>query len=328
MSIFADDTLTQGQRLVWFAVRDLASDGKAPDNCSHIAGHMDSARAHVSRALRALEDAGWLTRENGLLTLHETPKDQGESTVDRDSQARDRDSQSRDSQSRKGFPAPPFVFPQESTFNPLSPSHLTPSQQGGDADATPTWGRRWAKEHAWGAEPLPDDHPAQWDYHPGDWRWEAGNYVLGKLQTHDLLNTHYRRRLSGSVEGRPDWREGKIASEWADTFRLLVEQDGWQREEVAITMQWLFETDNWWRKNRVVQSAAALRKTDDDGTTKFDKILQSALADYEQQKRKQTDPDAIREGFQADDERDPEPAGSPGDALPREPEVAPGDFVW
>jgi len=326
MSIFQDESLTQGQRLVWFAIQELASGDLCRLGPSEIADHMGSARAHVSRCIQVLSDRGWIERtESGSLVPVEEPDNAGaeedEGAV-RDSQSRNRDSESRDSQSRKGFPAPPFPSPQERiSFNPPSPSHLTLSQEVGDADATPLWVQQFMEHLSWQAKPLPDDHPARWDYLPGDWRWEAGMHSLSQMCRFGCLNTHYRKRL---LDGE---HPGKIAAEWGDVFRKLAELDGWKREEVALTMKWLWETDNWWRQKGVVQSAASLRRKDDEGTMKFDKILQSAISDYEQRKRKRTDPDAIRQGFEpgGGDGQSSRPAG---DSVPAQPKVAPGDFTW
>lgn len=332
MSIFQDDALTQGQRLVWFALREMAVSGTAPNNCSAIAEHMDSARSYVSRTLQTLDRLGWISREPQMIHIHESVSDRSEdvhtcdsNTQNRDSQTRNRDSQERDSQTRKGFPSPPLVSPQESiSFNPLSEPHPILSQRGGESDDSPSWWQTLLKP-IWNAEPLPDDHPALWEFSPGDWRWEAGDYVLRQLREHDMLNSHYSRRLDEGC------RPGKIASEWADTFRLLKEQDGWSREEIGITMQWLFETDNWWRKNRTIQSAASLRRKGSDGTTKFDKILQSALSDYEQRQQQQTTREEIEQGWdqaieeveeQLGDELDRSGSADPsGDAIPRQPSV-------
>jgi len=327
MSVFQDSTLTQGERLVWFAVRELAAGGLCRAGPSGIADHMESARAHVSRCIRALADRGWIERtESGALVPVDDPELSDSEPCGngsgRDSESRNRDSQSRSAERSKGFPAPPFVFPQERiSFNPLSESHPTLSQvvevESADADRPP-WTRRLLDQISWSAEPLPEDHPARWDYLPGDWRWEAGLYALSQLAGEEMLNTHYRTRLLSE-------HPGKIASEWADTFRLLIEQDGWRRPEVAVVMKWLFETDNWWRRNRTIQAVPPLRRTDESGTTKFDKIAQSALADYEQRQRDQ-DPspaearEAVRDAVRRVSTGDGAPGPAPG-AEPAEREL-------
>jgi len=143
------------------------------------------------------------------------------------------------------------------------------------------------------------------------------------MERNEMLSSHYRRRLKSE-------RRGKIASEWADVLRKVVNLDGYSRDDVRITLGWLLKTDNWWKSNRTIQSLGSLRKSDEDGTTKFDKILQSALADYEQRHKQRTDPEAIRDGF-APSERDsgePRPAGSTGDSIPDEQEVELSGFEW
>lgn len=173
---------------------------------------------------------------------------------------------------------------------------------------------------SWQAEPLPDDHEVTWEYHPGDWRWEAANYVLRELWADQRLPSRLNRRLE---EG--DVKPGKIASKWADTFRLLVEQDGYSREVIRYTIRWLFEIDDWWIESGNFQSASnsALRRRDQDGTHKFDKLVQRARSHYEQQKRKQTDAEEIRRGWSdaIEEYEANRPAESTGDAIPSEPEV-------
>ena len=74
MSIFQDDALTQGQRLVWFAVQELATSGVCRLGPKAIADHMDSGRSYVSRTLSTLAERGWVERtESGAFVLIEDP---------------------------------------------------------------------------------------------------------------------------------------------------------------------------------------------------------------------------------------------------------------
>lgn len=277
-------------------------------------------RGTVAKQMSTLAGRGWIEKVGSAWRITPSEKEVHEEDAQSTYSRKSKQGVESVNTPEKGFPSPPFVFPQERiSFNPLSPSHLSPSQREGESSDSPSWWRS-VLGLIWAAETLPDDHPARWEYHPGDWRWEAGRYVLRQLRDHDMLNTHYRRRLSDGA------KPGKIASEWADTFRLLHEQDGWQREEIGITMKWLFETDNWWRQNRTIQSAGSLRKKGDDGTTKFDKILQSALSDYEQRKEQRTTREDIDQGWdqaieEVEDELEEELANAGGDAIPREPGV-------
>jgi hypothetical protein len=323
MTIFEDDELTQGQRLVWFALRELAHNNVAPNNCTRIADHMNSSRAYVSRALQTLHALSWIERDGQLIHVFEEVSLRDQETQDRDSHTRDRDCESRDCESHKGFPLSSLRFsPKKVHSTPFSPSQLTPSQSRVSAAEAPLppWVERLVENLAWEAKPLPDDHPALWDYHPGDWRWEAGNYILRELWGDQRLPSRLNRRLE---EG--DVRPGKVASKWADTFRLLVEQDGYTREVIRHTVQWLFQVDEWWIESGNFQSASnsALRSRDQDGTHKFDKLVQRARSHYEQQKRQQTNPAEVRQGWDdAIEEYEQNHASdTSGDAIPSEPEV-------
>jgi hypothetical protein len=163
----------------------------------------------------------------------------------------------------------------------------------------------------------------RWD----DWEFQIALYFLTGLKNHDpkdtgfgLLSGHYRKELKSGTP--PE----EIAAGWADTFRLLNEQDGYEPEQIGITVQWLFQVNNFWTEKRAIQSAKSLRSSIDDGdghTTKFDSMLQSALSDYEQHDDNQTDPDEIRQGWDdAIEEYEQNHASdTSGDSIPSEPEV-------
>lgn len=282
MSIFQDDALTQGQRLVWFAVQELSTGGLCRLGPSGIADHMDSARAHVSRCVSTLCTRGWLERtESGALAVVEDPdltalEDDEE---DRDSQSRKRDSQSRDSQSRKGFPAFPFPFPQERiSFNPHTPTPSTLPKGVSAADAPlPSSLCRALRKISWEAEPLPNDHPALWDHLPGQWTFEFAAAAMTHLQELDLLATPTEKKIDREGEDR-------VVAEWADTFRLLHEQDDYSQQEIKQTMEWLFEGGNFWIEKQAIRSVPPLRaKTKNGDAYKFDVMYQQAHSDTDEQ---------------------------------------------
>jgi len=272
MSIFNDDALTQGQRLVWFAVEQLATGDLCRMGPTEIADHMGSARAHVSRAISALSDQGWIERtESGALVLVREPE-RDESEDDRDSQSRNRDSESQDKGSEPGFPLSALPFsPKKVHSTPFEPSHLSPSQVDLEplSAAPPPWLRpsdRWESVK----EPLPDDHPARWDHLPGDWTFEFAAAAMTHLQELDLLATPTENKID---------REGEdfVVSQWADTFRLLHEQDGYDQGEIKETMQWLFEGGNFWIEKQAIRSVPPLRsKTKNGDAYKFDVMYQQA----------------------------------------------------
>ena len=219
-----------------------------------------------------------------------------------------------------GHPSQDFGVP--SKGNPFEGNPFEGAKHVSAAEAPlPSAWREVIDRISWQAQSLPDDHPARWEYPSGDWRWVAAEWSLRHMADADMLNSHYRKRLESE-------RPGKIASEWADELRKIVELDGYCRDDVRISLAWLFGTENWWKDNRTIQGLGSLRKTDDEGTTKFDKILQSALADYEQQQQQTTDVEEIQQGFELDEERQEDAAGSSGDSIPHEQDVGIKDFTW
>lgn len=321
--VWKDGPDDQTETLVLLKLADHANDDGSScyPSVASIAENCRMTRRGAVKVIRRLEEGGWISRHvrgGGQTNLYEIHTDR----FDEEPKTPERRSSPNDVHPRTTFRVPPNDVqgdpesrsggPRTTFTQTINEPSIQPSEEpiirveSADADRPP-WLQRLMDEICWEGEPLPDDHPARWEYHPGDWRWEAGLYVLNQLQAHDMLNTHYHRRL------RDGCREGQIASEWGDTFRLLVEQDGWQREEIGVAMRWLFETDNWWRRNRTIQSAAALRRTDETGTTKFDKIVQSALADYEHQRREHPTPEDLHESW---DESIAEVEQELGDELP------------
>jgi len=281
MSIFQDDALTQGQRLVWFAVRELATDGVCRVGPSGIADHMDSARAHVSRCVSTLCGRGWLkkTDARALVVVEKPdrpPTEAGETrepqSRNRDSQSTKRDSQSRDSQSRKGFPPFPFPFPQERiSFNPhtRTPSPLPKRVSAAEAPLPSSLCRALGKI-SWEAEPLPNDHPALWDHHPGQWTFDFAAAAMTHFDELDLLATPTEKKIDREGEDR-------VIAQWADTFRLLHEQDGYSRQEIRETMEWLFDGTNFWIEKQAIRSVPPLRSRTTNGDAyKFDVMHQQA----------------------------------------------------
>lgn len=275
MSIFEDEALTQGQRLVWFAVQELASGGVAPDNCSQIAGHMGSGRAHVSRALSALEAAGWVTREKGMISVNDEPKDRASQARDRDREARNRDSETRDSETRKGFPWSSLRFsPKKVHSTPISPSLLTPSQVCVESPSAPP--PKWLRPSDFPPHSceLPESHRARWEHQPGDWTFEFAKAALVHMRELGLLT----RTLEGDIDDLGE--ERYLATKWADTFRLLHEQDDYSQEEIRRTLSWLFKGGNFWTEQPAIRSVPPLRKKTRSGDgTKFDVMYQQAHSD-------------------------------------------------
>lgn len=303
--------LPNALQLTWLAMWAEAEEGIYGGTLSHIADLRGVSRQAISQQLERL--CSWTGAER-IGSAVKLMVDVDKPEVDNDKSEVDK--------SHKGFALSSLRFsPKKVHSTPFSPSLLSRFQRVESAEADrPPWVERLVENLAWESEPLPDDHPALWDYHPGDWRWEAGNYILRELWGDQRLPSRLNRRLE---EG--DIRPGAVASKWADTFRLLVEQDGYTREVIRHTVQWLFQVDEWWIESGNFQSASnsALRSRDQDGTHKFDKLVQRARSHYEQQKRQQTNPSEVRQGWDdAIEEYEQNHASdASGDAIPSEPEV-------
>jgi hypothetical protein len=68
-----------------------------------------------------------------------------------------------------------------------------------------------------------------------------------------------------------------VIAQWADTFRLLHEQDGYSRQEIRETMEWLFDGTNFWIEKQAIRSVPPLRSRTRNGDAyKFDVMHQQA----------------------------------------------------
>lgn len=291
MSIFEDEALTQGQRLVWFAVKELASDGAAPDNCSQIAGHMGSGRSHVSRSLSTLEESGWIARENGVITVNDSPQDRASQARDRAHETRNRDSEARDSQARSSSssspPASSSPSPKKEYHSTLFHSSYTPNSTSISEEVvakiatapppeTPDgWVGGLQPGHPALRESIPEDHPARSERHL---RYrKAAEWSLELLeQAEDAIESF---RLPSSVRKKERRDRLGLLEDWADIFRLLQEQDDVEWSEIKYAIHWLFTQSDWLREGYIASIGSLRRKTRGGDRTKFEAILTQARAD-------------------------------------------------
>jgi len=136
--------------------------------------------------------------------------------------------------------------------------------------------RQFVDRISWETEPLPDDHPARWEHLPGDWTFDFALAALEHFRELDLLATPTRKKIDREGEQR-------VAAQWADTFRLLKEQDGYERAEIKATMEWLFDGGNFWIEKQAVRSVPPLRtKTGSGDAYKFDVMHQQAHSESDE----------------------------------------------
>ena len=146
--------------------------------------------------------------------------------------------------------------------------------------------------------PLSADHPSRWRYPPGSWYFDAALLTLTKLHETGLLARTIEQRCypRGTLD---EDAAREVARGWADTFRRLVELDGYTRSEVGKAMRYLFETeDEFYHKNRVIRSVPPLRhKISSGDQTKFDSLF-SNMQSHERRKPERTNLAATREKIQ------------------------------
>lgn len=181
-----------------------------------------------------------------------------------------------DSPSSPSFEVPPFSH---TLIPPPKSSPNTPCESGDEKSSPPErlQGAGWIgwlpPGHDALRQPLPEDHPARSPYHPGDWRYDFAEAALQRFQDLDLLGSPTERKLQR--DGRPSFLR-----DWADHFRLMEEQDGYDRNEIRYAMGWLFRGDNFWIRKEALCSVPPLRDRLKSGDrTKLDKIFSDAKND-------------------------------------------------
>lgn len=227
-------------------------------------------RGTVSRQLKQLREMGWIEKVGAALRIVTDSTKRREIQQDDDSV-----------NTEQGFPLGSLRFsPKKVHSTPISPLLLTPSQV--ELEPLPAAPRDWPRpSEVWESvkEPLPDDHPSQWSHQPGDWTFEFAVAAMGHLRGMDLMAPPTEQKIDR--EG-----EGYVAAQWADTFRLLHEQDGYSQQEIRETMEWLFEGGNFWTEQPAIRSVPPLRKKTRSGDArKFDVMYQQARSESNGQRR-------------------------------------------
>jgi hypothetical protein len=233
-----------------------------------IADERGVSRGTVASQVKDLKDRGWLRKVGSAWKIvTDSTEREDQSTTCRESK------QSVDSvNTEKGFPLSSLPFsPKKVHSTPFEPALLSPSQSRlkPPSASSPRWLRPSDRFDSI-KEPIPEDHPARWDHLPGDWTFEYASAALEHFREFDLLATPTKNKID---------REGEdyVISQWADTFRLLNEQDGYPKDEILATMKWLFSGNNFWIDKQAIRSVPPLRsKTSSGDAYKFDMMHQNA----------------------------------------------------
>lgn len=170
------------------------------------------------------------------------------------------------------FPLPPFIppsFPCIPNNPPIIPP--TPIPQKGRS----AWKLIFRAAYGDPFSDLPSDHPAvsarHLRYHmAADWSIKLMEKAEAAIESY---------RIPSAVRRKLDRDRHEVVQDYATTYRLLEEQDGYEWEEVRFGIHWLFTQSDWLRDGYIASVNALRRKTRSGDRTKFDVILTQAKAD-------------------------------------------------
>lgn len=124
-------------------------------------------------------------------------------------------------------------------------------------------------------EPIPDDHPARSERHL--------RYRLAAEWSLDLMleaeDKFVEFRVPSSVKRKAKNDRLDVLQKWADVFRLLQEQDGFEWDEIRYAIHWLFTQSDWLRNGYIGSIRSLRRKTQSGDRTKFEAIWSQARGD-------------------------------------------------
>jgi hypothetical protein len=301
--------LTPRLKVVYMAIRTLQDGtGWCRERQSAVAEVIGKSRSVASRAINKLARAGWIEREDGHMRCLNEPVPPEKEAEDEAQQQRAEEEESRagfaqkcavlaqkravvaqkcaasahpDSPPPSPSPFPPPSSPNDYISNPLPSSPLTspstaPPKVVEAAFAPPPLALgvrlsgKWSEGFDRDAFVSTPSDPTELRYTEDDWQ-----HQFAQAAWHHLENAGV---LSATIERKASRDPAKLMDDWANTFRLLHEQDGYDLEEIKETMRWALSPGSWWMKNRALASAASLRrKTRDGSRTKFDAMHSQAL---------------------------------------------------
>jgi len=241
--------------------------GECIESVARIADSLGMHEDTVRSALKTLAEAQMIERtpRPGTTTLHqERPPEDWDLTVLEESHPCE-----KEGGASKGYPLEGYPF--EGSYN-LAEIEIS---------STPSW---WASRIAIDlrgptsrrlASRIPSDHLARWDHLPGDWTFDFAAAAMTHFQQLDLMGTPTKKKIKRKGEDQ-------VVAEWADTFRLLHEQDGYSLQGIKETMEWLFNGGNFWTEEQAIRSVPPLRaKTKSGDAYKFDVMYQQAHSNNE-----------------------------------------------
>lgn len=289
--------LTPGEKMVYIAIRSRQG---ANDWCfasqRKLAADINCNKSHINRSIKTLTDRGWVVQsedkrrlkclDEPTSTSDSTPETTSETDPEGVRNLRTERTQSStactqssnagvrneatavrneaprtESQHLKPTMKANTIKTVEDAFAPppLAPGHhFREGSKIGDFDTTAFF-------------TTPSD-PTELRYGEDDWQHLFAQAAFQYLKDADALVPSIRKKAERDPTGLMD--------DWADTFRLLHEQDEYSIDEIQQTMSWLLSPDSWWMQTGNFNSVNALRRKTSGGTkTKFDSMYFQAKSD-------------------------------------------------
>jgi hypothetical protein len=95
-------------------------------------------------------------------------------------------------------------------------------------------------------------------------------------QAEDVISSF---RVPAAVRRKMDRDRSSLVRDYANVFRLLEEQDGYEWPEITYALNWLFTRSDWLRNGYIASINSLRAKTRSGEQTKFESILTQALSD-------------------------------------------------
>lgn len=284
LSILQSD-LSSGARETLLAMVEISDGSLCAASQREIAEARGVTRGSITRPMLQLQECGVIGKIRGgvyRIDLSKLPMGQTEEpesdVADKNTDVVENNSpvvEDNHSQPQSPSPLLPPFIPPFLLNNPPNPPIIPP------CDPPPKVRSAWKSifRAAYGdpLSELPADHPAvskrHLRYHmAADWS------IKLMEQAEEAIESY---RIPSAVRRKLDRDRHEVVQDYATTYRLLEEQDGYDWDSIRTGIHWLFTESDWLRNGYIASVNALRRKTRSGDRTKFDVILTQAKADHD-----------------------------------------------
>lgn len=104
-------------------------------------------------------------------------------------------------------------------------------------------------------------------YTDNDWQKKGADWIYDKLKALEVLHPSVSRK-----------DRDEVIDDWAHQLNLMVENDGYTRDEIQKVLVWLLKEDNWWISSGNFASLSGVRQSK-KGVRKWDTIVNKYRAE-------------------------------------------------